>query len=449
MRAGFRSEFPVHPIQEAGKRPTASLDRNLAYVGLVEVLHGYPLDGVVLTTGCDKTTPACLMAAASVNIPAIVLSGGPKLDGWWKGKLAGSGAVVWESRKLFAEGKIAFDEMVKMISSGEPSIGHCNTMGTALSMNALAEAIGMSLPGCAAIPAAHRDRSWMAYETGRRIVAMIEEDLRPSGILTKGAFENAVVAAAALGATSNCPPHMIAIARQAGVDHTLDDWDRLGPEIPLLVDCQPAGRFLGEAFYRAGGMPGLLRELLAAGKLNGDVMTVSGRTMAENLAAVGEPDREVIRAYSAPLSPNAGQIVMRSNFFDRAVMKTSVIDADFRSPICLDPARPNIFEGRVVVFEGPREITTSGIDDPALGIDVQTILVIRNCGPVGYPGVAEVVNMQPPAALIGAGIRSLPTLGDGRRAARRAAPRSSTCLPRRRSAAKSRCSSRATGYAST
>ena len=401
---GVPIEFPVHPIQEAGKRPTASLDRNLAYVGLVEVLHGYPLDGVVLTTGCDKTTPACLMAAATVNIPAIVLSGGPKLDGWWKGKLAGSGAVVWESRKLFAEGKIAFDEMVKMISSGEPSIGHCNTMGTALSMNALAEAVGMSLPGCAAIPAAHRDRSWMAYETGRRIVAMIDEDLRPSDILTKGAFENAVVAAAALGASSNCPPHMIAIARQAGVDHTLDDWDRLGPEIPLLVDCQPAGRFLGEAFYRAGGMPGLLRELLAAGKLNGDVMTVSGRTMAENLAAVGEPDREVIRSYSAPLSPNAGQIVMRSNFFDRAVMKTSVIDAEFRSRYLSDPARPNVFEGRVVVFEGPEDYHER-IDDPALGIDVQTILVIRNCGPVGYPGAAEVVNMQPPAALINAGIR--------------------------------------------
>ena len=255
MRAGFRSEFPVHPIQEAGKRPTASLDRNLAYVGLVEVLHGYPLDGVVLTTGCDKTTPACLMAAASVNIPAIVLSGGPKLDGWWKGKLAGSGAVVWESRKLFAEGKIAFDEMVKMISSGEPSIGHCNTMGTALSMNALAEAIGMSLPGCAAIPAAHRDRSWMAYETGRRIVAMIEEDLRPSGILTKGAFENAVVAAAALGASSNCPPHMIAIARQAGVDHTLDDWDRLGRRFRCSSIASRQGASSGRRSIAPAGCP--------------------------------------------------------------------------------------------------------------------------------------------------------------------------------------------------
>ena len=418
---GVPIEFPVHPIQEAGKRPTASLDRNLAYLGLVEVLHGYPLDGVVLTTGCDKTTPACLMAAATVNIPAIVLSGGPKLDGWWKGKLAGSGAVVWESRKLYAEGKIGFDEMVLMISSGEPSIGHCNTMGTALSMNALAETLGMSLPGCAAIPAAHRDRSWMAYETGRRIVAMIEEDLRPSDIMTKGAFENAVVAAAALGASSNCPPHMIAIARQVGVDHTLDDWDRLGPEIPLLVDCQPAGRFLGETFYRAGGMPGVLRELLAAGKLNGDVMTVSGRTMAENLAAVGEPDREVIRSYSAPLSPNAGQIVMRSNFFDRAVMKTSVIDAEFRAAISFGPRAAERLRGpgrrlrgagrlpRAHRRSGPRHRRADHPGDPQLRAGR---LSRRRRG--GEHAAAGRPDQR--------GIRSLPTLGDGRQSGTSGSP---------------------------
>jgi dihydroxy-acid dehydratase len=418
---GIPMEFPVHPIQEAGKRPTAALDRNLAYLGLVEVLHGYPLDGVVLTTGCDKTTPACLMAAATVNIPAIVLSGGPKLDGWWNGRLAGSGAVVWESRKLYAEGKIGFDEMVLMISSGEPSIGHCNTMGTALSMNALAETLGMSLPGCAAIPAAYRERSWMAYETGRRIVAMIAENLRPSDIMTKAAFENAVVMAAALGASSNCPPHMIAIARQMGVDHTLDDWQRLGSEIPLLVDCQPAGRFLGEKFYRAGGVPSVLRELYRAGKIDGEALTVTGRTMAEELAAVPEPDREVIREYLRPLAANAGQIVMRSNFFDRAVMKTSVIGEEFRQRYLSDPDNPNVFEVRAVVFEGPEDYHDR-IDDPALGIDERTILVIRNCGPVGYPGAAEVVNMQPPAALLKRGVRALPTLGDGRQSGTSASP---------------------------
>jgi dihydroxy-acid dehydratase len=418
---GIPMEFPVHPIQEAGRRPTAALDRNLAYLGLVEILHGYPLDGVVLTTGCDKTTPACLMAAASVDIPSIVFSGGPKLDGWWNNRLAGSGAVVWESRKLYAEGKIGFDDMVMMISSGEPSIGHCNTMGTALSMNALAETLGMSLPGCAAIPAAYRERSWMAYETGRRIVAMVHENLCPSHIMTKAAFENAVVMAAALGGSSNCPPHIVAIARQMGVDHTLDDWQRLGPEIPLLVDCQPAGRFLGEKFYRAGGVPGVLRELFQAGKINGDVLTVTGRTLAQELERVKEPDREVIRAYDKPLAPNAGQIVMRSNFFDRAVMKTSVIDTEFRQRYLSDPARPNVFEARAVVFEGPEDYHDR-IDDPDLGIDERTILVIRYCGPVGYPGAAEVVNMQPPAALLKRGVRALPTLGDGRQSGTSGSP---------------------------
>jgi dihydroxy-acid dehydratase len=277
---GIPLEFPLHPIQETGKRPTAALDRNLAYLGLVEVLHGYPLDGVVLTTGCDKTTPACLMGAATVNIPAIVLSGGPMLDGWWQGRLSESGTIVWEGRKLFAEGKIGYEEFMKMVASSAPSVGHCNTMGTATSMNSLAEALGMSLPGCAAIPAPYRERGQMAYETGRRIVAMVHENLRPSDIMTKAAFENAVVAAAALGASSNCPIHMVAIARHMGVEHTLDDWQRLGPEIPLLVDCQPAGRYLGEAFHRAGGVPAVLRELLDAGKLNGGAMTVTGRTVA-------------------------------------------------------------------------------------------------------------------------------------------------------------------------
>ena len=418
---GVPLEFPLHPIQETGKRPTAALDRNLAYLGLVEVLHGYPLDGVVLTTGCDKTTPACLMGAATVNIPAIVLSGGPMLDGWWQGRLSGSGTIVWEGRKLYAEGKIDYNQFMDMVASSAPSVGHCNTMGTATSMNSLAEALGMSLPGCAAIPGPYRERGQMAYETGRRIVAMVHENLRPSDIMTKAAFENAVVAAAALGASSNCPIHMIAIARHMGVEHTLDDWQRLGPEIPLLVDCQPAGRFLGEAFHRAGGVPAVMKELLAAGKLDGSVMTVTGRTLAENLASVPEPDREVIRAYDKPLRERAGYVVMSGNLFESAVMKTSVIDAAFRRRFLSDPAHPDVFEGKAIIFEGPEDYHAR-IEDPALGVDEHSILIIRNCGPVGYPGSAEVVNMQPPAALLKRGIDALPTMGDGRQSGTSGSP---------------------------
>jgi dihydroxy-acid dehydratase len=418
---GVPLEFPIHPIQETGKRPTAALDRNLAYLSLVEVLHGYPIDGVVLTTGCDKTTPACLMGSATVNIPSIVLSGGPMLDGWWQGRLSGSGTIVWEGRKLFAEGKIDYDEFMKMVSSSAPSVGHCNTMGPATSMNSLAEALGLSLPGCAAIPAPYRERGWMAFETGKRIVGMVKENLRPSDVMTQKAFENAVVAAAALGASSNCPIHMVAIARHMGVEHTLDDWQRLGPEIPLLVDLQPAGRFLGERFHRAGGVPAVLKELLAAGKLHSDVMTVTGRTLAENLAEVPDGEREVIRSYAAPMKEAAGYVVMSGNLFESAVMKISVIDQDFRARFLSHPDRPNVFEGRAVVFEGPEDYHER-IEDPSLAIEEQSVLVIRNCGPVGYPGSAEVVNMQPPAAMLKAGINALPTMGDGRQSGTSGSP---------------------------
>ncbi len=418
---GVPLEFPMHPIQETGKRPTAALDRNLAYLSLVEILHGYPLDGVVLTTGCDKTTPACLMGAATVNIPAIVLSGGPMLDGWWQGRLSGSGTIVWEGRKLFAEGKIGYDEFMQMVSSSAPSVGHCNTMGTATSMNSLAEALGMSLPGCAAIPAPYRERGWMAFETGKRIVGMVKENLRPSDIMTKQAFENAVVAAAALGASSNCPIHMIAIARHMGVEHSLDDWQRLGPEIPLLVDLQPAGRFLGEKFHRAGGVPAVMKELLAAGKLHGNVRTVTGRTLAEDLAAVPDGDREVIRSYANPLMAQAGYVVMSGNLFDSAVMKISVIDKDFSARFLSNPDRPNVFEGKAIVFEGPEDYHHR-IEDPDLGVEDQSVLIIRNCGPVGYPGSAEVVNMQPPASLLKRGINTLPTMGDGRQSGTSGSP---------------------------
>jgi dihydroxy-acid dehydratase len=418
---GVALEFPLHPIQETGKRPTAALDRNLAYLGLVEVLHGYPIDGVVLTTGCDKTTPACLMGAATVNIPAIVLSGGPMLDGWWKGRLAGSGTIVWEARKLHAEGKIGYEEFMEMAASSAPSAGHCNTMGTATSMNSLAEALGMSLPGCAVIPAPYRERAQIAYETGRRIVEMVKENLRPSDIMTKKAFENVVVTAAALGASTNCPVHMIAIARHMGVEHTLEDWDRLGPEIPLLVDLQPAGRFLGEAFHRAGGVPVVMKELLKAGKLHGDVMTVTGKTLAENLKDVPEPDGEVIRPYHKPLREAAGIVVMRSNFFNTAIMKMSVISDEFRKRYLSNPEHPNVFEGKALVFEGPEDYHAH-IEDPDLGVDEDTILIIRNCGPIGYPGSAEVVNMQPPASLLKRGITDLPTMGDGRQSGTSGSP---------------------------
>ncbi|MDR3496435.1 MAG: dihydroxy-acid dehydratase family protein [Ancalomicrobiaceae bacterium] len=418
---GIPLEFPVHPLQETGRRPTAALDRNLAYLGLVEILHGYPLDGVVLTTGCDKTVPACLMAAATVDLPAIVLSGGPMLDGWWKGKLAGSGVVLWEARKQLAEGEIGYDQFLDVVTASAPSIGHCNTMGTASSMNALAEALGMSLPGCAAIPAPYRERGQMAYATGKRAVELVREKLTPSKIMTKAAFENAVVVASAIGASSNCPIHMIAIARHMGVEHTIADWQRLGADVPLIVDVQPAGRFLGEAFHRAGGVPGVMRELLAAGLLHADAMTVTGRSVAENGADVPEPDREVIRPIAEPLLPRAGFVVLSGNLFDSAVIKMSVIDEDFRRRFLSDPAHPNAFDASAVVFEGPEDYHAR-IDDPALKIDADTILVIRNCGPVGYPGSAEVVNMQPPADLIRDGVRTLPTMGDGRQSGTSGSP---------------------------
>ncbi len=418
---GVPLEFPIHPIQETGKRPTAALDRNLAYLSLVEVLHGYPIDGVVLTTGCDKTTPACLMGAATVNIPAIVLSGGPMLDGWYNGRLAGSGTIVWEARKLLAEGLIDYAEFIDMVAASAGSVGHCNTMGTALSMNSLAEALGMSLPGCAAIPAPHKERGWMAYHTGHRIVGMVQENLRPSDIMTKRAFENAVVAAAALGASSNCPISMIAIARHMGVEHTLDDWQRFGEGVPLLADVQPAGRVLGEGFFRAGGVPAVMRELLDAGKLHTDVMTCTGKTLGENLAKRPAVDHDVIRPYGNPLKESAGFAVLSGNLFDAAVMKLSVIDPEFRSRFLSDPDQPNVFEGRAVVFEGPEDYHER-IEDPDLGVDEHSILVIRNCGPVGYPGGAEVVNMQPPAALLKAGVHTLPTMGDGRQSGTSGSP---------------------------
>lgn len=410
---GIPLEFPIHPIQETLKRPTAGLDRNLQYLSLVEILYGYPLDGVVLTTGCDKTTPACLMGAATVDIPAIVLSGGPMLNGYYKGDLAGSGMVVWHARQLMAKGEIGYGEFMDMVCASAPSVGHCNTMGTASSMNAMAEALGMSLPGCAAIPAPYRERGQMAYATGRRIVEMVWEDLRPSKVMTRQAFENAILAAAAIGASTNCPPHMVAIARHMGVDLTIEAWG-MGFDIPLLVDMQPAGQYLGEEYYRAGGLPAVIKELIQAGRFHTDALTVTGMTMGENIAAMAiEADRRVIRAYDDPLKPEAGFLIISGNIFDSAVMKTSVITDQFRQHYLEHPDHPGTFEGRAIVFEGPEDYHDR-IDDPALAINEDCFLFIRNCGPIGYPGAPEVVNMRPPAALIKKGIKALPCIGDGR-----------------------------------
>ncbi len=419
VRAGIRDaggvplEFPVHPIQETGKRPTAALDRNLAYLSLVEVLQGYPIDGVVLTTGCDKTTPAMLMGAATVDLPAIVLSGGPMLDGWWKGELAGSGMVVWESRRLLAEGAIDYDEFMSRVCASAPSLGHCNTMGTASTMNALAEALGMSLPGCAAIPAPFRARMEMAYATGKRIVEMVKEDLRPSAILTRKNFENVIRVNTAIGGSTNAPPHITAIARHAGVEMKIDDWQEHGYALPLLVNMQPAGKYLGESFQRAGGVPAVMGEMLAAGLLHGDAPTVSGRTVAENLAGLRSADTEVIKTVAEPMRRNAGFLVLTGNLFDSALMKTSVISDDFRKRFLSKPGSEGVHEAKAMVFEGPEDYHDR-LNDPALGIDENTILFIRGVGPVGYPGSAEVVNMQPPDALLRQGIDHLPTVGDGR-----------------------------------
>ena len=418
---GIPMEFPCHPIQETGKRPTAALDRNLSYLSLVEVLFGYPLDGVVLTTGCDKTTPAAIMAAATVNIPAIVLSGGPMLNGWWKNERSGSGTVIWQARKDLAADLIDYKEFLAIVASSAPSIGHCNTMGTASTMNALAEALGMSLPGCAAIPAPYRERAQMAYETGKRAVAIVLEDLKPSDILTRAAFENAIVACSAIGGSTNAPIHINAIARHIGVELDIDDWEQFGFAVPLLVNMQPAGHFLGEEYYRAGGLPAVLNELLKAGRIHGDVKTINGKTIAENVSHIEVGDPEVIRPYDNPLKETAGFRVLRGNLFDSAIMKTSVISDDFRARYLSNPDDPEAFEGRAVVFDGPEDYHAR-INDPALQIDEDTLLVIRGVGPIGYPGSAEVVNMQPPDELIKRGIDNLPCIGDGRQSGTSGSP---------------------------
>jgi dihydroxy-acid dehydratase len=427
VRAGIRDaggvpmEFPVHPIQETGKRPTAALDRNLAYLGLVEVLFGYPLDGVVLMTGCDKTTPACLMAAATVNTPAIVLCGGPMLNHVQDGKLMGSGTLIWQARQDQAAGKIDYKEFIDIVANSAPSAGHCNTMGTASTMNALAEALGMTLPGCAAIPAPYRERGQIAYDTGVRAVEIVREDLKPSDILTRAAFENAIVACSAIGGSTNAPIHINALARHIGVKLAIEDWEAVGYDVPLLVNMQPAGAYLGEDYFRAGGLPAVMHELGVAERLHGDALTINGKTVAENLARAKTYNADVIRPYAKPLKPHAGFKVFHGNLFDSAIMKTSVISDEFRKRYLSDPKTPNAFEGRAVVFDGPEDYHQR-IEDPALGIDEHSILFMRGVGAIGYPGSAEVVNMQPPAALIKKGITALPCIGDGRQSGTSGSP---------------------------
>lgn len=418
---GIAFEVPVHPIQETGKRPTAALDRNLCYLGLVELLYGYFIDGVVLTTGCDKTTPAQLMAAATVDIPAIVLSGGPMLNGWFRGERTGSGTIVWKARQLLAAGEINHEQFIEVIASSAPSAGHCNTMGTASTMNSLAEALGMSLPGSAAIPAPHRDREANAYATGKRIVEMVWEDLRPSKIMTREAFENVIVVNSAIGGSTNAPIHFNAIAKHIGVKLDNDDWEKVGYDVPLLVNMQPAGEYLGEEYYRAGGVPAVVNELLKAGKIRKNTLTVNGKSLADNCRSMPVKDPLVIWPYKKPMKAQAGFLNLKGNLFDSAIMKTSVISQAFRDRYLSDPKDPNAWEGRAIVFNGPEDYHDR-IDDPKLKIDDRCMLFVRGTGPKGYPGAAEVVNMQPPAELIKAGITELPCIGDGRQSGTSGSP---------------------------
>jgi dihydroxy-acid dehydratase len=420
-QGGIALEFPVHPIQETGKRPTAGLDRNLAYLGLVEAIYGYPLDGVVLTTGCDKTTPALLMAAATVNIPAIALSVGPMLNGWHKGERTGSGTIVWKGRQLMAAGELDEEGFIKLVASSAPSTGYCNTMGTATTMNSLAEALGMMLPGSAAIPAPYRDRQECAWRTGKRIVDMVHEDLKPSDILTQEAFRNAIVVNAAIGGSTNAPIHLAAIARHIGVELPLKDWETYGHKIPLLVNLQPAGEYLGEDYYRAGGVPAVVAQLIGQGLIHEGAMTVNGQTIGDNCRDATIEDDKVIKTFDQPLVEEAGFLVLTGNLFDAAIMKTSVISPEFRDRYLSNPEDPEAFEGPAVVFDGPEDYHHR-IDDPALGITDQTLMFMRGAGPIGYPGAAEVVNMRPPSYLITEGIHALPCIGDGRQSGTSGSP---------------------------
>ena len=416
---GIAIEFPTHPIQESARRPTATLDRNLSYLTLVELLYAYPFDGVVLLTGCDKTTPACLMAAATMNIPAICLNVGPMLNGYMKHELVGSGTILWKARELHAQGEIDDEGLTEMVTRGTPSVGHCNTMGTASTMNALAEALGMALPGSAAIPAPYRERAQFAYKTGLQIVEMVQNDRKPSDIMTREAFENAIVVNTAIGGSTNAPIHLNAIAKHIGVPLDLNDWDKIGFSLPLLLNMQPAGEMLGEDYYRAGGLQAIMAELLDAGKLHGDILTCSGHTVKHNVEGKHSWDRRTIRQYSKPMKNDAGFLHLTGSLFDSAIMKTSVITPEFKKEFLEDPKDPNAFEAKVAVFDGPEDYNRR-VEE--VDIDRRTILVMRGAGPLGYPGAAEVVNMHAPSHLLKQGVHSLPCIGDGRQSGTSGSP---------------------------
>jgi dihydroxy-acid dehydratase len=418
---GIAIEFPVHPIQETGKRPTAALDRNLAYLSLVEVLYGYPLDGVVLTVGCDKTAPACLMAAATVNIPAIALSVGPMLNGWFRGQRTGSGTIVWKAREMMAAGEIDYEGFVALVASSAPSTGYCNTMGTASTMNSLTEVLGMQLPGGAAIPAPYRDRQEAAYRTGLRIVDMVHEDLKPTDIMTRAAFLNAIRVNSAIGGSTNAPIHLNGIARHLGVDLSIDDWQTHGEKIPLLVNMQPAGEYLGEDYYHAGGVPAVVNLLMQQGLIEEDAMTVNGRSIGDNCRDAKVLDEKVIVPFDKPLKEAAGFRVLRGNLFDSAIMKLSVVTQEFRDRYLSNPDDPMAFEGPAIVFDGPEDYHAR-IDDPALVIDETSVLFMRGTGPIGYPGAGEVVNMRAPDYLLKRGVTALPCIGDGRQSGTSGSP---------------------------
>ena len=376
---------------------------------------------MVLTIGCDKTTPACLMAAATVNIPAIALSVGPMLNGWFRGQRTGSGTIIWHARQLLAAGEIDHEGFVKLVASSAPSAGYCNTMGTATTMNSLAEALGMQLPGSAAIPAPYRDRQEMAWETGRRIVDMVRDDLKPSDIMTKDAFINAIRVNSAIGGSTNAPIHLAAIARHLGLELPIEEWQSYGHDIPLLVNLQPAGEYLGEDYYRAGGVPAVVGELIGQGLIREQAMTVKGITIGETCGHLRTLDPEVIRPFERPLKQRAGFLVLRGNLFQSAIMKTSVISEEFRERYLNDPNDPEAFEGRAIVFDGPEDYHAR-IDDPVLDITTHDILVMRGAGPIGYPGAAEVVNMRPPSYLIQQGVHALACIGDGRQSGTSGSP---------------------------
>jgi len=418
---GVPMVFPMHPLQESVRRPTAALDRNLAYIALVELLHGYPLDGVIFTTGCDKTTPAALMAAATTDLPSIIFNGGPMLNSFLDGELAGAGTIIWEARRRLASGAIDEKKFMDVLAASAPSAGHCNVMGTALSMNCLAEAMGMALPDSASIPAPYRERGQAAHATGKRIVEMVREDLLPSKIITRAALLNAIRVNTALGGSTNCPPHLLAIARHAGVDLQIKDWETAGYDLPLLANIQPAGKYLAEDFHRAGGLRAVMRELLRHKLLDGSALTITGQTISENVSDAPAPDGDVIRTVESPLRTQAGFLVLTGNLFEAALIKTSVISANFRRRYLSTPGNEDCFECKAIVFDGPEDYHAR-LNHPSLGVDDNTILVIRGCGTIGFPGSGEVVNMQPPDALLRSGVTEIPTLGDGRQSGTSASP---------------------------